>query len=74
MAYYITAHHADGSPVLGNLDGQTVLRTRRPDRSAHWQQLGLQIRASARIAFWRIEDSSGRVLATKSNPRHEELL
>lgn len=74
MPYYITAHYADGSQKLGNLDGQACLRSRRPDRSASWQRLGITIRASPRVKEWRLVTAEDDTILIKQNPSFKETL
>jgi hypothetical protein len=71
MPYYITAWRAEGDQVLGNLDGQTCLRHRRPQNSPLWLHLGVIIR-SPHVRFWLLETQSGRTLARRPNPNFKE--
>jgi hypothetical protein len=73
MPYYISAYAADGSRILGNLDGQASIRARRPERTAAWKELGTTIRASPRVAYWQLETADERPLLKKLNPNHKEI-
>lgn len=72
MPYYITAFDADDRQILGNLDGQSCLRFRRPERTADWRNLGTSIRVSSRVKYWRLETAEGKTLLTKFNPSFKE--
>lgn len=69
MPYYICAHYPDDSLILGNGDGQTCLRHRRPERSSAWRALGVTI-LSPRVAYWTLQTSFGDILLRKPNPNH----
>lgn len=73
MPHYICAYYADGSRALGNLDGQALIRARRPERTQAWTLLGKTIRASERIKYWQLETADERVLLTKPNPNFKEI-
>ncbi len=63
MRYYIEAFYADGSQILGNLDGQAALgEVRYPTRCNAWQVLPIK---SLKAKVWKLVDAKGNVLATK---------
>jgi len=71
MPYYICAWHTgSGGQILGNIDGQTVLRHRRPERSRDWTALG-DTRRYVRVHHWTLEREDGTVLFTKPNPYYQ---
>ncbi len=69
MRYYVEAFRPDGSQILGNLDGQTVLRTFSPSTSRHYKSLvsGEGRPKHPRVAFWRIVDDKGIVWSQVNN-------
>lgn len=72
MKYYIEALNAEGEPILGNLDGQAVLRAIEPTRCIAWKRLFQPASATrpkwARVAKWQLVTIRGRVIAERINP------
>lgn len=73
MTVYVTAHYADGRPILGNLDGQIPIRARAWHRTPVYQMRkageyrdGRKI--STRVAYWCIVTRDGRELERIPNP------
>jgi hypothetical protein len=70
MKYYIEALRADGTQILGNLDGQAVLDCQEPYRTKHVKSLlsSLGRPAWPSVARWRIVHANGRVDSEIANP------
>ena len=68
MKYYVEAYYEDGSEILGNCDGQTVLRCRNPRRTKHYRHLrdAIAINRHPRVAYYKIVDQFGRLFETLS--------
>lgn len=68
MKLYIECYYADGSQILGNLDGQAVLRRRNYKSEAAYQNLagivGNPNWMNGKVAFAKIVTEDGRVLET----------
>lgn len=66
---YIEAYRQDGSEILGNLDGQTVIRGRFYRRSKAYKSLryGIDRPRYDRVSVWRVVDEYGNVLETFPN-------
>ena len=71
MYHYIRAHYRDGSLILGNLDGQAAIKTRRPLTSSAWGKL-LFGPKHPRVHYWTLSDAEDNILATKFNPHYQE--
>lgn len=56
------AYYSDGSPILGNLDGQRSLKSVR-EMHQHYTWLLDQIEEGRlkRVAYWRFETNDGKV-------------
>lgn len=66
MTYYVEAYYEDGSPVLGNCDGQGVIRCRNIRRTKHYRHLR-KAKAEGRhprVAYYQIVDDHGRIFET----------
>ena len=65
---YIECFHADGSQILGNLDGQAVIRARNYRRTNAYKRLarivGNPSWMNGKVAFARIVSEDGRILET----------
>lgn len=71
MKYYIEAFRGDGSEILGNLDGQNVLRDiRYPERTKAVRSLrsGEDRPKWPKVKRWDVVTQSGSHVATISNP------
>jgi hypothetical protein len=70
MRYYIEAFRADGTQILGNLDGQGVLDVQEPFRTKHVKALlsGIGRPKWPRVACWRIVRADGRIDSEIANP------
>lgn len=64
MKYYVRAYGLKDNLILGNLDGQAVLRTVNWQRTKHCQKLksGIDRPAYPRVAYWQIEDDHENVI------------
>lgn len=63
MKYYVEAFDEDDRQILGNLDGQTVIHAKDYRRTQHYKALvNNTIRASQRVALWRIVNEQGHVV------------
>lgn len=73
--YYIQAHHADGSLIPGNLDGQASLGAPKfPTRCAMWRHLTVYSRPHyPRVAYWTIINSAGEICARHDNPKYKRM-
>lgn len=61
MKHYVEAYQADGSQILGNLDGQAVLHAKDPRRTKHFKRLesGQDRPTHSRVYRWRVEPANG---------------
>jgi len=68
MKFYVEAYYEDGNPILGNCDGQTVLRCRNPRRTKHYRHIKDVIAngKSHRVSYYKIVDEHGRLFETLS--------
>lgn len=67
MKFYVEAYDENDQQILGNLDGQTVLRAKNYQRTAHYKALvNDTIRVSNRVTHWRIVTESGKTLEVVS--------
>lgn len=77
MRYYITAHRKDGSPILGNLDGQASLGERKQPRlTAAWRHLTHPHYTRPNYASvweWRLVDERDNVILTHRNTRYRNM-
>lgn len=66
MTIYVEAFRSDGSQILGNLDMQTsYIGVRDHKKTQHYKCLKTgNYRVSRAVSFWRVVDSSGRILET----------
>jgi hypothetical protein len=76
MKYYIEAFYADGSQILGNLDGQTVIVAKRYTQTLVYKNV---IAAAftgrhPKVAYWRVVTESGKVLETIRRPTAQAKL
>jgi hypothetical protein len=62
MKYYVEAYDSSDRPILGNMDGQTVLRVRNYKRTKHYNRL--RTMRTHRVSYYKIVAESGRVLET----------
>ncbi len=66
MKYYIECFRADGSQILGNLDGQAVIRCQNYRRTAAYKRLGSIVRnpkwMGGKVNEARIVKEDGTVL------------
>ena len=65
MKYYVEAYDSNDRQVLGNLDGQTVLRVRNYKRTKHYNNL--RTLRTHRVTYYKIVTESGRVVETLTN-------
>lgn len=71
MTYWIRAHNAEGKPFIGDMQGQGVIRHRRPEESPAWQTLMATTRRYPEVKFWTIEDAFGEVIRRVENFHHK---
>ena len=72
MKFYIEAYYLDGSPILGNGDGQAVLRCANYRRTKAFADLISPMRPRyPRVAYWQIVTKHGTVVDTIRNTFHE---
>ncbi len=66
MKYYVEAYYEDGGQILGNLDGQAVLRCRNPRRTKHYRHLQDVIAQGKhpKVSYYRIVDEHNRLFET----------
>ena len=68
MKLYIECFRADGSQILGNLDGQAVIRTQNYRRTHAYKRLaeivGNPKWMQGKVAFARVVTADGRILET----------
>lgn len=71
MTHYVEAYDENNEQILGNLDGQTVLRAKNYRRTAHYKALvSGTLKASKRVAYWRIVDELGNPVELVFNRAH----
>jgi hypothetical protein len=39
MKYFVDAFYSDGRPLLGNMDGQTIIKAKIPTRTEAWKRI-----------------------------------
>jgi hypothetical protein len=64
MKYYVEAYDSNDRQVLGNLDGQTVLRVRNYKRTKHYNWLRENKGRNPRVSYYRIVTNNGCVIET----------
>ena len=63
--HYVEVYRDNGTQVLGTLDGQTSMRYRCPERTAHWRLVLRDRFAFGSIVLWRIVCAeTGRIVAS----------
>jgi len=60
--YYVEAYDSNDRQVLGNLDGQTVLRVRNYKRTKHYKNL--RTLRTHRVTYYKIVTESGHIVET----------
>jgi hypothetical protein len=69
--YYIEAYYADGSRILGNLDGQAAMMCQHYSRTHAYQNIKSKDRSRyPRVHHWCIVGSEGELLEKIDNPYH----
>lgn len=68
MPYWIRAYNGNNLAILGDFEGQGVIRHRRPESSPRWHTIRTTARRHPHVAYWTIEDYDGRALFTYLNP------
>lgn len=67
MKYYVEAFYSDGGQILGNCDGQAVLRCRNYQRTKYYKYLKSRVAQGfkpKRVSYYRVVTEGGRVLET----------
>ncbi len=59
MKYYVEAYDKDNREILGNLDGQGVIRAKLYRRTLHYKSLATRRTLGNRVKFYRIVDGAG---------------
>jgi hypothetical protein len=63
---YLEAYRADGTQILGNMDGQAVIRARRYERTLAYKNAVLRVanyhQRGGRVASYKVVDEAGRLL------------
>jgi hypothetical protein len=65
--YYVEAYYEDGGQILGNCDGQAVLRCRNFRRTKYYKYLRDKVSRGAqpkRVSYYKIVAENGNVLET----------
>lgn len=65
--YYLEAYYSDGRQILGNGDGQMVLRCRNYRRTKYYKYIKDRVargRQPKRVSYYKIVADNGRVLET----------
>ena len=64
MKVYVEAYNAQGRQILGNMDGQGVIRAKNYRRTEHYRMLrsGAMPRLDGKVHHYRIVDELDRVL------------
>ena len=65
MKYYVEAYDSNDHQVLGNLDGQAVLRVRNYKRTKHYKNL--RTLRTHRVAYYKIVAVDGHIVETLTN-------
>lgn len=60
--YYVEAYDLNDRQILGNLDGQTVLRVRNYKRTKHYKNL--RTLRTHRVSYYNIVAVDGRIVET----------
>jgi hypothetical protein len=60
--YYVEAYDSNDRQILGNLDGQTVLRVRNYKRTKHYRNL--RTLRTHRVSYYNIVAVDGRIVET----------
>lgn len=60
--YYVEAYDLNDRQILGNLDGQTVLRVRNYKRTKHYRNL--RTLRTHRVSYYNIVAVDGRIVET----------
>ena len=60
--YYVEAYDSSDRQILGNLDGQTVLRVRNYKRTKHYKNL--RTLRTHRVSYYNIVAVDGRIVET----------
>ena len=58
--FYIEAFDSSDRPILGNLDGQTVLRVRNYKRTKHYNYL--RTARTPRVSYYKVVTGNGHVM------------
>ena len=70
MKYYVEAYDISDKQILGNLDGQGVIRARDFRRTKHFKMLEAYPTLNNRVYLYRIVDEGGTVHETVLNMTH----
>jgi hypothetical protein len=62
MKYYVEAYDANNYQILGNLDGQAVLRVRNYKRTKHYKNL--RTLRTHRVTYYKIVTENGHIVET----------
>jgi hypothetical protein len=62
IMYYVEAYDSNDRQILGNLDGQTVLRVRNYKRTKHYRNL--RTLRTHRVSYYNIVAVDGRIVET----------
>src|SRR5690606_20481075 len=67
--YYVEAYDHEGKQILGNLDGQGVIKAKNYRRTQHYKKLYQgKVGSSSRVHCWKIVDENGNVLEVIYKP------
>ena len=72
MTYYIEAYDADHKEILGNLDGQAVLRVKDFKRASLYKRVERGLIRAPRVQYWKVVDAQGNLRAKLFNPHFED--
>lgn len=74
--FYICAFHSGGGEILGNLDGQTIIRANSYRRTKHYKHLKGNAQAGwprwSIPAYWEVSTNTGQVVETIKNTYRKE--
>ncbi len=68
--FYIEAYYPDGTQILGNLDGQTVIHASDYRRTNHYKNLKGKLSAGikfTRAKFFRVVDARNHIIEQFDN-------
>ena len=72
MRFYVSAFYRDGTPILGNLDGQRSWEGKNYKRTTWYKRLPNHKTLNNKVYKYHIADESGRTLEVVMNQTYQE--